>query len=114
MACPISTEGELSYEEQNQAITFMKHLNLGQTTETRPTNDTEEQEKVPTSQSKQKYIEGDGKFIHEEAKEMEEAEMLLTETATESMFSNVASNFLLSNIYIYHRNNSRNFYFIKI
>lgn len=96
VTCQISMEDEPNSghysKEQNQAISFIKHLNLeGETTDIKPNNDTEEQEKVLAMQSREILdIENDRKLIQEEAKETEEeTEILLAETAPESTFSNL-------------------------
>lgn len=100
-----SVENELNAEyhseERNQAITFITHTNLeGQTTKINPTNDTGDQEQVSASQSREKLdIEDEGKFIQEEAKEMEKAtEMQSAKTETQSMFSKLTKVFLLCQI----------------
>ncbi|KAK7306907.1 hypothetical protein VNO77_44868 [Canavalia gladiata] len=91
-----NTKGQITktdFEEkvkvpENQVTTFIKYVNLeGENTEITPTKVSEEQQKVLVSCSAGKLeINNDGRFIQEEAEEMEEAnEMQLLKTASESM-----------------------------
>ncbi|XP_061358798.1 uncharacterized protein LOC133302990, partial [Gastrolobium bilobum] len=90
--CHTSSDNEQKAETETEAqkleTTVTKHPKLeGETTEINPTNGPKEHEKVPASHSGEKLeIEDDAEFIHEEAKEMEEAtDMHLRKTATASV-----------------------------
>ena len=80
---------ESQLEVQSLETMDIKHPNLeGETTETNPSNDTEELEKVLASCNNEKLeIKEGGKYIQEDAKVMEAAtDMQLLKTATDSMF----------------------------
>ncbi|XP_020236707.1 uncharacterized protein LOC109816216 isoform X4 [Cajanus cajan] len=79
---------ELLPEQHSQESILTKHPNLeGETIEIKPTNETEELEKVPVSHMVERLeINDDGNSIQEEEKEMEKAvERQLLETVTESV-----------------------------
>lgn len=82
-------------EAQKQETVFIKQPNSeGKTTDIKnPTNNTEEQKKVPVLQDRVKLeIIDDGKLIQGEAKVIEEVtEIQLLKTATESMFPKSAN-----------------------
>ncbi|KAK7339569.1 hypothetical protein VNO77_20246 [Canavalia gladiata] len=107
VTCQTRVENELKVEPQseaqNQDTTFIKYVNLeGETTEITPTKVSEEQEKVPVSSSAGKLeINNDGRFIQEEAEEMEEAnEMQLLKTASEGMSEDKAQQTLPTTAYV--------------
>ncbi|XP_061358797.1 uncharacterized protein LOC133302989 [Gastrolobium bilobum] len=79
---------ELLAKGKNLEICVIKHPNLeGKTADINPISDTEKHEKDPGSYTGEKLeIKDGGKFINEEAKEMEEAaDMQLLKTTTESV-----------------------------
>lgn len=87
--CAEKKKDETESEAQSLETIVIKHTNIeGETTETNPSNDTEEVERVPASGAREKSeIKDGGKFIQEEAKKIEEATgMQLLKTATESRF----------------------------
>ncbi|KAK7306908.1 hypothetical protein VNO77_44869 [Canavalia gladiata] len=73
--------------QKDQEPIIITYSNLGETIEINPTNDTEKQEKVPASHNGEILeIEEDGKFIQEEAKEMEEeTKNAATKNSTKSL-----------------------------
>ncbi|RDX85969.1 hypothetical protein CR513_32740, partial [Mucuna pruriens] len=88
--CQLSAENEQKSESQpavqKEETKSIKHLHLDEeTVETKPTNDTEEQEEVQTSHTKENLLFEDGKKVsQEEAEGIEEATKMQLNTEAQS------------------------------